>query len=484
MPNAINSPPNTSAYAPIQIARATAPTAGMRNSNTPKATESRPERPSSHSCSISLRSRTATTISATPVTSDQAATRSTSASAVMLGKKNAISPVATPITPENASQPHRFPSRGARNAAIRLKMPSTRAYAPKRSTSAATAPGGHTRATMPNRTPATPRRTSAHQFSARLLTMCCSATLNWARSCAMCSSSIRWTGLASVDCRVARSLGLGAAWRRGPALDLDPSAPRVLPQGNLDLQHAVLESGGGLVEVRAVGQRDHAREPAVNALGAVDALLLDFDFGPSLAFENERIVPDLDAYVVGRHSREVSAHHQPSVPLHDVDGGRPHLPQRGRGPPLQTGRPAPRTTADISESLEHPVHVLQHAAKEGEGTQADSAEHRCRHRTPLQSGRLPSSLLLPDRLPLSLLIRGLLPGLAGLRRLRAAPAGLLRPGGLRAFHVLLRHDRLHASSAHPPVWRIGHRRAGRNLATDRVRRKCRTPRSRIMMTVT
>src|SRR6267143_2897105 len=429
MPSAISSPPNTSAYAPIQIARAIAPTAGIRICTAPEATESRPERPSSHSCFISLRSRTATTISAMPVTSDQAATRSTSASAVMLGKKNAISPVATPVTPENASQPHRFPSRGARNAAIRLKMPSTRAYAPKRSTSAVTAPGGHTRATMPNRTPATPRRTSAHQFSARLLTMCCSATLNWARSCAMCSSSIRWTGLASVDCRVACPLGLGAAWRRGPALDLDPAAPRVLPQGDLDLQHAVLESGGGLVEVRAVGERDHAREPAVNALGAVDALLLDLDFGPSLAFENERIVPDLDADVVGRPSREVSAAHQPSVPLHDVDGGRPHLRQRGRRPPLQTGRP---TAADISESLEQPVHVLQHAAKEGEGTQADSAEHRCRHRTPLQSGRLPSSLLLPDRLPLSLLIRGLLPGLAGLRRLRAAPAGLLRPGGLRA----------------------------------------------------
>src|SRR5467141_2990419 len=457
MPSAISSPPNTSAYAPIQIARAIAPTAGIKKSNTPKATESRPERPSSHSCSISLRNRMATTLSAVAVTSDQAATRSTSASAVMPGKKNAISPVATPVTPENASQPQRFPSRGARNEAIRLKMPSTRAYAPKRSTSAVTAPGGHTRATMPNRTPATPRRTSAHQFSARLLTMCCAATLSSARSCAMCSSSIR-TGLPSVDCRVARALGLGAALRPGPALDLDPAAPRVLPQGNLDLQHAVLESGGGLVEVRAVGQRDHAREPAVNALGAVDALLLDFDFGPSLAFENERIVPDLDAYVVGRHSREVSAHHQPSVPLHDVDGGRPHLPQRGRGPPLQTGRPAPRTTADISESLEHPVHVLQHATKEREGAQAETAEHRRRHPTPLQSGRLPSTLLLPARLPLSLLIRGLLPGLTGLRRLRAAPAGL-RPGRLRAFHILLRHDRLRASSAHPPVRRIGHRRA-------------------------
>src|SRR6266446_10154349 len=453
MPNAISSPPNTRAYAPIQIARAIAPTAGIKKSNTPKATESRPERPSSHSCSISLRSRMATTISAMPVTSDQAATRSTSASAVMPGKKNAISPVATPVTPENASQPQRFPSRGARNAAIRLKMPSTRAYAPKRSTSAVTAPGGHTRATMPNRTPATPRRTSAHQFSARLLTMCCSATLSSARSCAMCSSSIK-TGLPSVDCRVARALGLGAALRRGPALDLDPAAPRVLLQGDLDLENAVLESGGGLVEVRAVGERDHAREPAVDALGAVDALLLDLDFGPSLAFENERIVPDLDANVVGRHSREVSAHHQPSVPLHDVDGRRPHLRQRGRRSPLQTGRPA----ADISESLEHPVHVLQHAAQEGERTETESAEHRRRHPTPLQSGRLPSALLLPDRLPLSLLIRGLLPGLAGLRRLRAAPAGL-RPGRLRAFHVLLRHDRLRASSAHPPVRRIGHRRA-------------------------
>src|SRR6267378_2520044 len=456
MPNAINSPPNTSAYAPIQIARATAPTAGMRNSNTPKATESRPERPSSHSCSISLRSRTATTISATPVTSDQAATRSTSASAVMLGKKNAISPVATPVTPENASQPHRFPSRGARNAAIRLKMPSTRAYAPKRSTSAVTAPGGHTRATMPNRTPATPRRTSAHQFSARLLAMYCSATLSSARFCAMCSSSIR-TGLPSVDCRVARALGLGAALRRGPALDLDPAAPRVHSQGDLDLQHAVLESGGGLVEVRSVGEGDQAREPAVDALGAVDALLLDLDFGSPFTFENERIVPDRDADVVGRHSREVSAHHQASAPLHDVDGGRPHLRQRAHRPPLQTGRAADRA-ADISESLEHPVHVLQHAAKEREGTQAEGPERRRRHSTPLQSGRLPSSLLLPDRLPFSLLFRGLLPGLAGLRHLRAAPAGL-RPGGLRAFHVLLRHDRLRASSAHPPVRRIGHRRA-------------------------
>src|SRR6266446_4057983 len=435
MPNAISSPPNTSAYAPIQIARAIAPTAGIRKSNTPKATESSPERPSSHSCSISLRSRMATTISAMPVTSDQAATRSTSASAVMPGKKNAISPVATPVTPENASQPQRFPSRGARNAAIRLKMPSSRAYAPKR-------------------TPATPRRTSAHQFSARLLTMCCSAALSPARFCAMCSSSIRRTGVPSVDCRIARSLGLGAALRPGPALDLDPAAPRVLPQGDLDLQHAVLESGGGLVEVRAVGQRNHAREPAVDALGAVDALLLDLDLGPSLAFENERIVPDLDADVVGRHSREVSAHHQPSVPLHDVDGRRPHLRQRRRRSPLQTGRPP----ADISESLEHPVHVLQHAAQEGERTETESAEHRRRHPTPLQSGRLPSALLLPDRLPLSLLIRGLLPGLAGLRRLRAAPAGL-RPGRLRAFHVLLRHDRLRASSAHPPVRRIGHRRA-------------------------
>src|SRR6266446_4532163 len=441
MPNAISSPPNTSAYAPIQIARAIAPTAGIKKSNTPKATESRPERPSSHSCSISLRSRMATTISAMPVTSDQAATRSTSASAVMPGKKN-------------ASQPQRFPSRGARNAAIRLKMPSSRAYAPKRSTSAVTAPGGQTRATMPNRTPATPRRTSAHQFSARLLTMCCSAALSPSRFCAMCSSSIRRTGVPSVDCRIARSLGLGAALRPGPALDLDPAAQRVLPQGDLDLQHAVLESGGGLVEVRAAGERDHAREPAVNALGAVDALLLDLDLGPSLAFENERIVPDLDADVVGRHSREVSAHHQPSVPLHDVDGRRPHLRQRRRRSPLQTGRPP----ADISESLEHPVHVLQHAAQEGERTETESAEHRRRHPTPLQAGRLPSALLLPDRLPLSLLIRGLLPGLAGLRRLRAAPAGL-RPGRLRAFHVLLRHDRLRASSAHPPVRRIGHRRA-------------------------
>src|SRR6266478_3070901 len=235
MPNAISSPPNTSAYAPIQIA-----------------------------------------------------------SAVMPGKKNAISPVATPVTPENASQPQRFPSRGARKAAIRLKMPSTRAYAPKRSTSAATAPGGHTRAAMPNTTPATPRMTSAHQFSARLLTMCCSATLSSARSCAMCSSSIRWTGLPSVHSRVARSLVLGGSLR-GPTLDLDPAAPRVLPQGNLDLQHAVLESGGGLVEVRAVGQGDHAREPAVHALGAVHALLLDLDFRPSFPFEDERIVPDLDA---------------------------------------------------------------------------------------------------------------------------------------------------------------------------------------------
>src|SRR5882724_2149160 len=457
MPNAISSPPNTSAYAPIQIARAIAPTAGNRKSNTPKATESRPERPSSHSCSISLRSRMATTISAMPVTSDQAATRSTSASAVMPGKKNAISPVATPVTPENASQPQRCPSRGARNAAIRLKMPSSRAYAPKRSTSAVTAPGGQTRAAMPNTTPATPRMTSAHQFSARLLTMCCSATLSSARFCAMCSSSIRWTGLPSVDSRVARSLGFGAALRRGPALDLDPAAPRVLPQGDLDLQHAVLESGGGLVEVRAVGQGDRAREPAVDALGAVDALLLDLDSRPPFAFENERIVPDLDADVVGRHSGEVSAHQQASVPLHDVDGGRPHLRQRGHRPPLQTGRAAARAAADISESLEHPVHVLQHAAKEREGTQAEGPEHRRRHPTPLQSGRLPSALLLPDRLPFSLLFRGLLPGLAGRRRLRAAPAGL-RPGGLRAFHVFLRHDRLRASGAHPPVRRIGHRR--------------------------
>src|ERR1700682_4092171 len=453
MPNAISRPPNTSAYAPIQIARAIAPTAGIKKSNTPKATESRPDRPSSHSCSISLRSRMATTISAMPVTSDQTAIRSTSASAVMPGKKNAISPVAPRVTPENASQPQRLPSRGARNAAIRLKMPSNRAYAPKRSTRAVTAPGGHTRAAMPNTTPATPRRTSAHQFSARLLTIWRSATLSPARFCAMCSSSIRWTGVPSVDCRVAR--GLGAALRRGPALDLDPAAPRVLPQGDLDLQDAVLESGGGLVEVRPVGQRNHAREPAVDALGAVDALLLDLDFGSSLTFENERIVPDLDADVVGRHSREVSAHHQPSVPLHDVDGGRPHLRQRGRRPPLQTGRPAAPAG---SESLEHPVHVLQHAAEAGEGTQTEGPEDRRRHRTPLQSGRLPSALLLAGRLPLSLLIRGLLPGLAGLRRLRAAPAGL-RPGRLRAFHVLLRHARLRASSAHPPVRRIGHRRA-------------------------
>src|SRR6266850_2688560 len=369
MPNAISSTPNRSAYAPIQIASAIAPTAGIKKSNTPKATERRPDRPSSHSCSISLRSRMATMISAMPVTSDQAATRSTSASAVMPGKKNAINPVATPVTPENASHPQRFPSRGARNAAIRLKKPSTRAYAPKRSTSAVTAPGGQTRAAMPNTTPATPRMTSAHQFSARLLTMCCSAKLSSARFCAMCSSSIRWTGLPSVDSRVARSLGLGATLRRGPALDLDPAAPRVLPQRDLDLQHAVLESGGGFVEVRAVGQRDHAREPAIDALGAVDALLLDLDLGPSLAFEHERIVPDLDADVFRRHSGQVSAHHQPSVPLHDVDGRRPHLRQRGRRPSLQTGRPAASAAPDGSESLEHPVHVLQHAAEEGEGAQ-------------------------------------------------------------------------------------------------------------------
>src|SRR6266850_1626399 len=326
MPNAISSTPNRSAYAPIQIASAIAPTAGIKKSNTPKATERRPDRPSSHSCSISLRSRMATMISAMPVTSDQAATRSTSASAVMPGKKNAINPVATPVTPENASHPQRFPSRGARNAAIRLKKPSTRAYAPKRSTSAVTAPGGQTRAAMPNTTPATPRMTSAHQFSARLLTMCCSAKLSSARFCAMCSSSIRWTGLPSVDSRVARSLGLGATLRRGPALDLDPAAPRVLPQRDLDL-------------------------------------------GPSLAFEHERIVPDLDADVFRRHSGQVSAHHQPSVPLHDVDGRRPHLRQRGRRPSLQTGRPAASAAPDGSESLEHPVHVLQHAAEEGEGAQ-------------------------------------------------------------------------------------------------------------------
>src|SRR5205807_6956417 len=197
----------------------------MRKKSTASAMESPPERPSSHSLRISLRSRMAATISATPVISDQAAISMTSASTVAAGRKKVIRPVITLTMPSKRSEPQRRPPRDS------------------------------------GREPTSSRR------------------------------GVPSLGSFSVDG--------GGALRS--SLDLDAPAPaRVLADRDGHFQHAVLELRLCFFDVRALGQRDAAREAPVGALRAPGSLLFHFDLGLALALENQRVVHHFQAHVFRR----------------------------------------------------------------------------------------------------------------------------------------------------------------------------------------
>src|SRR5438270_3549384 len=358
------------------MAIAIAPTSGEMKSRIPNATERMPESTSSHSPSICLRSRIAATISATPVTSDHAATHKTSASAVSRGQKSVMKPTRMLTTPSNTSAPQRWPARPARTAATRLKMPSTTAYAPNTATRAAIAPGGQNSATRPKRMAAAPRKASAHQFCARLIAM-----------------GFPFRARRSVDGRLARcTLRFPGG---GRALDLDSPPPReLLGHRNGDFEHAVFESRLRLARIGAVGKRDFAREAAVRAFGTVYAsLAFHLDLGAPLAFDDERVVRRFDAHVVRRKTGQIRTHDKVSVALEGLDRGRPNRAQGALG----GLRPAFRLQRAAGDIAEEPIHVFHHPAHEREGAQPERPDHR-RHRAPLQCAASTATLLLAGAL--------------------------------------------------------------------------------------
>src|ERR1700682_3760021 len=162
----------------------------------------------------------------------------------------------------------------------------------------------------PKRIAATPRRTTAHHFTTRLIAMSVSF------------GAAALGGTLSVDRGLAfRTLRLAA---RGRALDLDPPAPLgKCGQGDRHLEHAVVEPRGGVIEVATLGEGNDAGETAVAAFRSVDALLLDVQLGLALALDHKGVIGCLDADVFGRQGGQVGADDELPVAPECLDRGRP-----------------------------------------------------------------------------------------------------------------------------------------------------------------
>src|SRR3954447_108109 len=127
--------------------------------STPATTESAPSSAGTHSPVSSRRSRTAATISSTPVTIAQTPASRTSTRAVTAGHSAANTPATIPTTPARTYD-HRRPRPPRDRPLTAIPTPSTTAYAAKRSASASTVTPGHTSVSTPKSRARTPRRAS------------------------------------------------------------------------------------------------------------------------------------------------------------------------------------------------------------------------------------------------------------------------------------------------------------------------------------
>src|SRR5215207_6263076 len=118
-------------------------------------------------------------------------------------------------------------------------------------------------------------------------------------------------------------LSLGSASLDRAAADLDAGRLRLLGLRDTDLEHALVEAGLHIGRLRALGQRQRAREASEGPLDAMVALALFLALATPLAGEREHAVLDLDVDVLLAHPRKIGPKQQLVAGLHQVHGGDP-----------------------------------------------------------------------------------------------------------------------------------------------------------------